>query len=359
MPSNSPIQLVDAYLQKLPEAPTARMPKGTLFVANRLIYEVIEVSTTGFSRARQWRRDESTDAALTPNSFLTRTLPLIDRGRMLPIYRSRTELTNSGQVRGFIFPTEALARDSAYLDTALVVGGSAYVRNHNQEPAFAVTDGVQIYRLYYYVTSDHGRPTHMIGNFVENPRCELRPHTEGSEYWRLLSTWKEQFPSARDTIMSMPAVTKQAAFEQARQEQRKRDEAAKQTIVSMPAVTPADLEKARREQQAREEAAREWAAKQTAMNTDGPISDAPPTKEHVYKQQDSGSTPPANPLQHMEATQPVKAVRREDIEHDLEAGFDPSDATLPTRPVNRDLLTNPNKSTGSTEPTQERPKPQL
>jgi hypothetical protein len=199
-------QTTENYLQSLPEADTARMPKGTIFVANRLIYEVVESGNGGFARARQWRHGESTDVALVPNSFLTRTLPLVARGRMLPLHRSRTELTNSGSVRGFIFPSEALAKDAAYLDVALVQAGGVYVRNHQQEPAFAVTDGVQFYRLYYFMQSDHGRPTHVPGNIVENPHCELRPHTEGDIYWRLLPTWQDRFPAAKQTQLAIPKV---------------------------------------------------------------------------------------------------------------------------------------------------------
>jgi hypothetical protein len=196
----------EAYLQTLPEVDTVRLPKGTLFVANRLIYHVIEAGNGGFSRARQWRREESTDVALVPNSFLTRTLPLVAKGRILPVYRSRTELTEGGSPRGFIFPSEALAKDAAYLDTSLIISAGAYVRNHEQAPGYAATDGVQIFRLYYFMKSDHGRSTHIAGNFTENPRVELRPHTEGPAYWRLLPSWQENFPASKVTQQSMPVV---------------------------------------------------------------------------------------------------------------------------------------------------------
>jgi len=42
------------------------MPTGTLFIANGLIYQVVETAGGGFAKARQWRRDESTDVALVP-----------------------------------------------------------------------------------------------------------------------------------------------------------------------------------------------------------------------------------------------------------------------------------------------------
>src|SRR4051812_28386465 len=102
-------QTADAYISSLPEVETARLPMGTLFVANRIIYQVVDTSP-GFLKARQWRRDEKTDVALIPNSFPTKYLPLVAKGRILPVYRSRTELlTGDGQLSCFVFPTEMLA----------------------------------------------------------------------------------------------------------------------------------------------------------------------------------------------------------------------------------------------------------
>ena len=202
-------QSAGTYLASLPEVETVRLPLHTLFYANGHIYEVVEVSTTGYSKARQWRRDESTDVALVPNSFLTKRLPLVKMGRILPVYRRRTELLEGGkedgQLRGFIFPTETLAKDAAYLDVALIISAGAYVRNHNQEPAFAVTDGAQIYRLYYFMRSLHDHDTYFAGNFVENPHCELRPHSEGPMYWRLLPSWQDNMPASRVT-QAAPSV---------------------------------------------------------------------------------------------------------------------------------------------------------
>src|SRR5947209_1295725 len=169
----------EVYIASLPEVETARLPRGTLFVANGLVYQVTETGAGGFSKARQWRRDESTDVALIPGSFLTKYVPLVRSGRLLPVYRSRTELTDNGQTRCFVFPTESLALDAAYLDVALIMSAGAYVRNHNHEPAFAVTDGVHIFRLYYYVQSVHGRPTSIDSTTLQYTRCELRPTTEG------------------------------------------------------------------------------------------------------------------------------------------------------------------------------------
>ena len=200
-------QTATAYLATLPEVETVRMPTGTLFVANGAIYQVVETTGGGFSKARQWRRDESTDVALVPGSFLTKTLPLVKTGRILPVYRSRVELTDNGQPTGFIFPSETLAKDAAYLDTALIMSAGAYVRNHHQEPGFAATDGTQIFRLYYFVRSAHGRPTHLVSNIVENPHCELVPHSEGPLYWRLLSSWQDAFPLSKTTTQhAIPAI---------------------------------------------------------------------------------------------------------------------------------------------------------
>jgi hypothetical protein len=172
------------------------MPVGTLFVANNLIYQIVEAKP---GRARQWRRDENTDVALVPDSFLARTLPVVKKGHILPVYRSRKELLADGETTGFVFPTEVLAKEAAYLDVSLILTAGAYVRAQGTEPAFAVTDGVQVFRLYY-----HG--SHAIGRVVENPHCELRVHTDGPGYWRLLPTWKDSFPAAKVTQLAMSPV---------------------------------------------------------------------------------------------------------------------------------------------------------
>ena len=177
------------YLASLPEVETARLPRGTLFVADGLIYQVTDTGGGGFSKARQWRRDEKTEVALIPNSIPAKYLPVVKRGRLLPVYRSRSELTVDGQPRSFLFPTEVFALDAAYLDVALILSPGAYVRNHSHEPAFAVTDGVHIFRLYYYSVSAHGLAT-TIGP-AEYPRAEMRPYQEGSPYWQLLPGWRD------------------------------------------------------------------------------------------------------------------------------------------------------------------------
>src|SRR5258708_13388851 len=109
----------------------------------------MEVPRTGYSKARQWRRDESTDVALVPNSFLTKRLPLVKMGRILPVYRRRTELLQDGkedgQMRGFIFPTETLAKDAAYLDVALIINAGPYVPNPNHDPPSPLPTGPHLY----------------------------------------------------------------------------------------------------------------------------------------------------------------------------------------------------------------------
>ena len=196
----------DAYLASLPEVETARLPRGTLFVANSKIYQVTEVGTGGFAKARQWRQNESTDVALIPNSFLTKYMPLVKMGRLLPVYRTRTELTEDGTTRCFVFPTEALALDAAYLDVALIMSAGAYVRNHNHEPAFAVTDGVHNFRLYFYLRSVHNRATIIKSNTADQTRGELHSYMQGPSYWQLLSSWQESFPPSKATQLSMPKV---------------------------------------------------------------------------------------------------------------------------------------------------------
>jgi len=179
------------YLESLPEVDTARLPTGTLFWANNRLYQVVETGTGGYHKAREWRRSESTDVALVPGSLLSRQLPLVRRGRVLPTYKSRRELMRDDQPSCFIFPTEALALDAASLDVALIVSAGAYVRLQSHEPAFVATDGAHIYRYYYFRRSSSGRLTDLSALRARPLPFKPLPHTEGPLYWRLLPHWTE------------------------------------------------------------------------------------------------------------------------------------------------------------------------
>ena len=179
------------YIAGLPEVETARLPKGTLFYAQERIYQVIESSGSSYHKAREWRQTETTDVALIPGSFPSRFLPLVQRGKLLPVYRTRLDLTHDDQPTCFVFPTETLALDAAYLDVALIRSPGAYVRNQGNDPSFAATDGVHVFRLYYYRQSSQGGKTDLSSLRVRPLPFIPRPHTEGPGYWRLLSSWTE------------------------------------------------------------------------------------------------------------------------------------------------------------------------
>jgi hypothetical protein len=192
-----------AYSASLPEVDTARLPENALFLAEGRIYQVIEARSGGFHKAREWRQGESTDVALVPGSLPARYLPVIRRGRVLPVYRSRQELRDADRPSCFVFPTEALALDAAYLDTALIQSSGAYVRTQDREPAFAVTDGAHIFRLYYFRQTVHGWLAD-LSSLRDQPRnFAPRAHTEGPGYWRLLDTWTE---STGEIDMTQPSM---------------------------------------------------------------------------------------------------------------------------------------------------------
>jgi hypothetical protein len=197
---------VAGYLANLPEIDTARLPQGTLFWAQGHIYQVIEAGSGGFHKARMWRQSEATDVALIPGSLLAKHLPVLKRGKLLPVYRSRLELTQDDLPACFVFPTETLALDAAYLDTALVQSPGAYVRNQGHDPAFAVTDGIHAFRLYYYRQSLHGRKTDLSSLEVRPLPFVPRPHTEGPGYWRLLPGWTETIPGVDVTQETRPVT---------------------------------------------------------------------------------------------------------------------------------------------------------
>jgi hypothetical protein len=182
------------YITRLPEVETSRLPEGTIFFAQGRIYRVVETGGSGYHKAREWRQSEATDVALIRGSFPARYLPLIERGLLLPVYRSRLELTDNDQPTCFVFPVENLALDAAYLDVALIQSAGAYVRNQANQPAFAVTDGVHVFRLYYYRQSQGGRKTDLSGLLVRSLSFRPRAHTEGPGYWRLLASWTDAIP---------------------------------------------------------------------------------------------------------------------------------------------------------------------
>jgi hypothetical protein len=192
------------YIAGLPEVETARLPKGTLFYAQERIYQVVETGSSGYHKAREWRQTEVTDVALIPGSFPSKYLPLVKRGKLLPVYRTRLELTFDDQPTCFVFPTESLALDAAYFDVALIQSPGAYVRNQGHDPAFAVTDGVHVFRLYYYRQSARGRKTDLSSLRVRPLLFTPHPHTAGPGYWRLLPSWTEIIPDLEITQQFTP-----------------------------------------------------------------------------------------------------------------------------------------------------------
>ncbi len=213
----------NAYLNSLPEVETSRLPQGTLFWAQGRIYQVTETGAGGFHKAREWRKTEKTDVALIPGSFPARFLPLVAQGKLLPVYRSRQELTNNDQPSCFIFPTESLALSAATLDVALIHSGGAYVRNHAEEPAFAATDGVHVFRLYYFRTSASGRKTNLSRLEVRPLPFTLRVHTEGPGYWQLLPGWMDT-PSDLDVTQPIKPIKLTRTIEE--------------TLPNVPVTTP-------------------------------------------------------------------------------------------------------------------------
>ncbi len=194
------------YLASLPDVETARLPKGALFVAQGRLYQVVETGSGGFHKGREWRQTEATDVALVPGSLPARYLPVVRRGRVLPVYRSRDELSAGDQPTCFVFPVESLALDAAYLDAALILSSGAYVRAEEREPAFALTDGARAFRLYYYRRTAHGRPADLSSLRDYTRPFTPRPHTEGPLYWRLLPTWTESTGAAEMTQPSLPLL---------------------------------------------------------------------------------------------------------------------------------------------------------
>ena len=195
-----------AYLAELPEVRTSRLPEGALFWADGALYEVSAADAPGFRKARLWRQSGHCEVALVPGSLLSRHLPVIERGRVLPVYRSQDDLLEEGDCSCFVFPTETLALDAAYLDVALIQRRGPYVRQQEMLPAFAVTDGLHLFRLYYFRESARGRPTDLSSLRSRSTGIRPRAHTEGPGYWRLLPSWTESTRELDTTQQSPPPV---------------------------------------------------------------------------------------------------------------------------------------------------------
>ncbi|SRR5690554_3455612 len=195
-----------AYLAELPEVKTSRLPEGALFWAEGAIYEVSEVDARGYQKARLWRHAEHREVALVPGSLLSRHLPVIERGRVLPVYRSQHDLLEDGNCSCFVFPSETLALDAAYLDSILIQRRGPYVRQQEALPAFALTDGIHLFRLYYFRESARGRPADLSSLLDRSAGFRPRAHTEGPGFWRLLPSWTEQTRQMDTTQQSLPPI---------------------------------------------------------------------------------------------------------------------------------------------------------
>lgn len=191
-----------SYLASLPEVKTERLPDGTIFTANNMLYQVLSTGTGRFRKARQWRCGEETDVALVADSYLTNFLALIEKGRLLPIYPLRSDLLEQSDYASYLFTEEQTALDAAYLDAALVQSGDVYVRNHDREPAFSVTDGIHAFRLYYYERST-GRSSQQA---VLARTIQFKLAVKGPMYWQLLPSWPKNSFWSGETIPHVPPV---------------------------------------------------------------------------------------------------------------------------------------------------------
>jgi hypothetical protein len=192
------------YLASLPKVKTMDLGLGALFWADNRLYEVIEIDAKGYSRARQWRKEENTDVALIPNSPLAARLRLISEGLLLPAFKSRNELLQNGRPLAYVFPDEQLALDAAYLDVALCGrAGGVYVRRHPHFPAFEATNGLNVVRSYFFMRTRQGFDTRLT-DLKQRLGEALIPHIQGAAAWRLLNSWHEGPYNIDETIAMRP-----------------------------------------------------------------------------------------------------------------------------------------------------------
>lgn len=179
-----------AYINSLPGVLTERLPQGSLFVADDLLYQVIETRSGGYHKARRWGGDEHSEVALVSGSSLSHVLPLIEKGHLLPVYSNRRDLTSNHESIVYVFPTEKLALECAELDVAMVRGGGVYVRKHVNDPSYEVTDGAHVFRMYYFARTLHGRGTQFLVTLRQSQAMPILC-TNGPAHWKLLPQWQQ------------------------------------------------------------------------------------------------------------------------------------------------------------------------
>ncbi len=196
---------IQQYLLSLPLVRTATLAKGVLFWAPSAIYEIITDDAADFRRARQWQGDERTDVAVVPGSALAMQLPLVQEGRLLPVYANRETLLQDGELLSFVFPQERTGLDIAKLDARLCGNNAGlYVRRYERYPAFEVTNGLNSYRRYYYARTNQGLNTDLTA-VKQRLGVSLVPHLRGPWVWRLLPSWDESPYDDQPTIMMRSA----------------------------------------------------------------------------------------------------------------------------------------------------------
>jgi hypothetical protein len=196
---------LETYLASLKTVETTSLPIGALFVANYLIYEIIDSGINEDHKARQWRKSQATEMALSTESSLALRLPVIIYGKWLPPYPSRDDLRVGGEPLIFAFTTEQNALEAAFLDVALCGSKSSlYVRRNERTPAFEVTNGLLLFRQYYFMRTTQGEKTN-LPDIKHQLDKRLLPHHQGPLYWRLLLSWDESPYDLDQTVAYDPA----------------------------------------------------------------------------------------------------------------------------------------------------------
>ena len=182
---------LDRYLESLQTVKTATLSVGELFVSNRILYEVIDSGLKDQLKARQWRKNERTEVALAVDSPFAQRLSVIAEGKKIPVFDSRERLRHGGVAWSFVFTIEQNALEAAFLDVALCgPRASLYVRRNGKYPAFEVTNGIMLFREYYFMRTNNSEKTG-LADIKHELEHTLIPHRHGPYYWRLLSSWDE------------------------------------------------------------------------------------------------------------------------------------------------------------------------
>jgi hypothetical protein len=164
---------------------TRSLNVGSLFMANGLLYQVIEPTPEGFYQAKPWGGCDTSIVALDPAQLNDDKGIVVADGEPVPYYLKRTDLLDEkGSPIRFRFPTKALAFQAASLDQLLAERTNLFLQAYGPM-AYALTDGSHRWRYYYY--SQAADMLARAGALAQDKSLSFNyNYADGPAYWQYI-----------------------------------------------------------------------------------------------------------------------------------------------------------------------------